>query len=171
MSRGKTVGILIIVVVGIFGGLYIFGTFSQQRQHQSASSSSSLTPSVLVSKVSNYMAQQNWNDQDANMTRVAEGIVNSQYFLDKAYVVIVTLKTDCWSGNIMGSDVTQTTVQGCNTSYMTIPCGGIYSISMQRQDQADGSNLLVQVWHSGQVMKQASTSASYGLVSFAGTCA
>jgi hypothetical protein len=61
------------------------------------------------------------------------------------FVIVVTLKTDRWSGNIMGSDVTQTTVQGCNTSYMTIPCGGIYSISMQRQDQADGSKLLVQV--------------------------
>jgi hypothetical protein len=169
MSKGKKAVIVIIAMIGIFGALYIFGSFSHQRQQQSASSS--LTPSVLASKVSNYMAQQNWNDQDANMTKVAEGIVNSQYFLDKAYIVIVTLKTDCWSGTIMGSDVTQTPVQGCNTNYLTIPCGGIYSISMQRQDQEDGSSLLVQVWHSGQIMKQASTSASYGVVSFAGTCA
>jgi hypothetical protein len=74
----------------------------------------------------------------------------------------------------MGSDFVSTTHEGCNTGYFTIlPCSGFsgsYSLAMQRSDESSGGEFLVHVWKGGKLLNQASTQASYGVVSFAGGC-
>jgi hypothetical protein len=124
------------------------------------------------------MSQQGWSYPqqlgDRNMTRVAEGIVKSKYIDDSAVVVVTPPeKGNCWSGSAMGSDDVSTTRQACNTGYFFIPCGGVlenYSLAIQRGDGSYGGEFMVQVWKGGELLKQAGTSADYGVVRFAGSC-
>jgi hypothetical protein len=107
------------------------------------------------------------------MSRVAAGIVISKYAENEAVVIIIpTEGSGCWSGSIMGSDYVQATHDGCNTWVIPIPCGflGGYSLAMQRTGESNGGEFLVQVWKGGELLKQAGTSADYGVVSFAGGC-
>ena len=133
-------------------------------------------PQALVHEVGVYMQQQGWNypqqENHVNMTRVAAGIAISKYLENSAVVVVVVQRPDCWSGSVMGSDYVQTTQDGCNTGYFSIPCGlfGSYSLAMQRTNEGDGLPFIVQVWKGGNLLKQAETNADYGVVSFAGPC-
>lgn len=108
------------------------------------------------------------------MTRVATGIAISKYAKNHAVVVIILPEREnCWSGSIMGSDYVQSTYDGCNTGYIPIPCSGLfgsYSLAMQRTSESYGGEFLVQVWKGGELLNQAEISASYGMVSFAGSC-
>jgi hypothetical protein len=195
---------VVIIVVGIFGGLYALGSLVESMDGANLSKGNSSTststsqpagqqpaqqpkpqPALpadpqasFVSEVRAYMSQQGWKYPqqlgDTNMTRVAAGIVKSRYLDNSAVVVIITpQRGNCWSGSIMGSDYVQTTYDGCNTGYITIPCSsffGSYSLAMQRTDESSGNEFRVQVWKGGELLKEAATSASYGVVSFAGSC-
>jgi hypothetical protein len=123
------------------------------------------------------MSQQGWTPpQDpihVNITRVAEGIVKSRYLENSGMVIIVVQRPDCWSGAVMGSDSVQTTRDGCNTGYFSIPCSGFfgsYSLAMQRSNEGDGLPFTIQVWKGGELLRRAETEADYGVVSFADSC-
>jgi hypothetical protein len=122
------------------------------------------------------MSQQGWSypqqENHVNMTQVAAGIVKSRYIEDSAVVIVVVQRPDCWSGSVMGSDSVQTTKDGCNTGYFSIPCGlfGSYSLAMQRTNEADGLPFAIQVWKGGELLKHADTEADYGVVTFVGDC-
>jgi hypothetical protein len=134
-------------------------------------------PQILIQEVGAYMSQQGWEYPqqvgDRNMTRVAEEIIKSKNLENSAIVVIVAQRLDdCWSGSVMGSDNIQTTEDGCNTAYFSIPCGlfGSYSLAMQRSNEGDGLPFTIPVWKGGNLLKQAETTADYGVVTFAGGC-
>jgi zinc-ribbon domain len=166
----------IVVIPTVFVIVIVYASFSN------ASSPSSINalddPQILVQEVGAYMQQQGWSYPqqlgDTNMTRAAEGIIKSKYFENSAMVVIIPPeKGNCWSGSAMGSDYVQTTREACNIGYFTLPCSGFsgsYSLAMQRSDESYGGEFLVQLWKGGELLKQAGTSASYGVVSFAGSC-
>ncbi len=148
-SRKKIAGIVILVIIGIFGGLLtlsvaLVGTgvitppsntsISTTSQPQPAAQPQQAAtpqppsdplsdPQALISEVGAYMQQQGWRhpqqENHVNMTRVAEGIVISKYFENSAVVVVVVQRPDCWSGSVMGSDFVSTTRDGCNTGYFS----------------------------------------------------
>lgn len=195
-SKKKVAGIVILSIIGIFGGLLALGSLIESMNGSDlnrSSNNSSMTTSrpqpqpaanplsdsqALVNEVDAYMSQQGWQypqqNGDMNMTRVATGIVVSKYLENSAVVVVVPSEIGtCWSGSVMGSDNVQTTRDGCNTGYFSIPCSGFfgsYSLAIQRSDESSGGEFLVQVWKEGEPLKEASTQASYGVVSFAGGC-
>jgi hypothetical protein len=192
MSKKAVFLIVVVTLAFLFGVVYVLSIGAQQLTREASSnntssgssSSSSSTnalndPQALVREVRAYMQQQGWNtpqqQDDTNMTRVAEGIVKSKYLEEDSAVVVITENwNQCWSGSIMGSDSVSSTHEACNTGYLSIPCSGFfgsYSLALQRTaGGSDGSEFLVQVWKDGELLKQGSTSAEYGVVSFGGDC-
>ncbi len=191
-NKTKILGIVVITLLVFFGALYALLNFVESRNDGTnlAGSNTSTTsrqqppadplsdPQALIREVGSYMSQQDWQypqqNGDMNMTRVATGIVVSKYLENSAVVVVVPSEIGtCWSCSVMGSDNVQTTRDGCNTGYFSIPCSGFfgsYSLAIQRSDESSGGEFLVQVWKEGELLKEASTQASYGIVSFAGGC-
>jgi hypothetical protein len=91
------------------------------------------------------MPEQGWTSpQDViheNMTRIDEGIVKTRYLENSAMVIVVVQRLDRWSGTVMRSDNFQTTLDGCNKGYFSIPRSvffGSYSLAMQRSNDGDG---------------------------------
>lgn len=155
-SKKKIAGIVILVVIGIFGGLLalsvaLVGTGVIPPPSNTSSSTTSppqppqqeqpaatlqppsdplSDPQALIAEVGAYMQQQGWRhpqqEDHVNMTRVAAGIVKSRYVEDSAVVIVVVQRPDCWSGSVMGSDNVQTTEEACNTGYFFIPCSGFF---------------------------------------------
>jgi hypothetical protein len=193
MSKKRTAGIVVLILIGIIGLLYGLGQVGLHLE-RSGANSTSLTatlngttrnnnnnnspdtdPQAFVHEVRAYAQQQGWSDAPQqgggiNMTRVAEGIVWSKHLKNSAMVVITENWNQCWSGSIMGSDGVKSTHQACNTAYLSIPCSRLYSLAIQRTGESDGTMLLVQIWKGGQLLKQGDTKADYGVVSFAGNC-
>jgi hypothetical protein len=79
-----------------------------------------------------------------------------------------------WSGAISGSDFVSASRDGRGDEIIPITCEaglndlGIYSLSIQKMEE-DGT-LIVAVVQDGKVLKQASTSSDFGVVSIAGNC-
>jgi hypothetical protein len=79
-----------------------------------------------------------------------------------------------WSGSIGGSDFTVSTQEGRGDEIIPVTCEagqfglGIYSVVLQKMEEE--GTLIVAVVQDGQVLKQASTSADFGVVSVAGNC-
>lgn len=189
-NKRKIVGIVVITLLVFFGALYALLNSIESRDGTNLARSNTSTisqqppadplsdPQALAREVGAYMSQQGWEypqqNGDMNMTRVARGIVVSKYLENSAVVVVRPSEIGtCWSGSVMGSDNVQTTRDGCNTGYFSIPCSGFfgsYSLFMQRSDESSGGEFLIQVWKGGELLKQAGTTASYGVVSFAGGC-
>jgi hypothetical protein len=75
-----------------------------------------------------------------------------------------------WHGSILDTSTTSTSFDDIGPNTISFPCsnGGIYSVVFQKQDE-DGT-LTVKIVKQGTILKQATTSAAYGLVSIAGRC-
>jgi hypothetical protein len=73
-----------------------------------------------------------------------------------------------WQANVSGSDFVMQTIEG--KGYKTIEVasapGGIYSHNAQKLDRNGFLNIYVV--QNGRILKQGSTTASYGMVSVAG---
>lgn len=84
-------------------------------------------------------------------------------------LLIIDSNTD-WSGAVQGSDFVMESIAGSGyeTREVVFESGGIYSLSFQKIRE-DGK-WTVYIAENGQISKEASTQADYGIVSFAGTC-
>jgi hypothetical protein len=88
---------------------------------------------------------------------------------DSGTEVIITADGD-WSGAIQDSDFNMRSVDGSGDESFSIRCdsGGIYSVSFQKMEES--GELTVAVVQDGDVLKESSTTADYGVVSVAGEC-
>jgi len=155
-SKKKIDGLVVLTLLGIFGGGYALYTvalyYLESRSGVDSNNNSSTTsspqqqpssplsdPQALVREVRAYMQQQGWNITqanpkalyyepwyDMNMTRVAEGIVKSKYRENNAFIIITARTGQCWSGFIMGSDNIPSTWDGCGTGYHSFRCSGVF---------------------------------------------
>lgn len=84
-------------------------------------------------------------------------------------IVEITADGD-WSGAFSDSDFTSSTVDGSGDDSISIECeeDGIYSVVVQKLEESGTLN--VAVVKDGNVLKEASTSADYGVVSVSGEC-
>jgi hypothetical protein len=91
------------------------------------------------------------------------------------FVVIETHRSlQDWSGSIMDSDMTMTSREGRGDEVIPITCeersAGLGSYSLTIQKMEEEGTLIVAVVQDGKVLKQAQTSADFGVVSLAGNC-
>ena len=195
-KKTKIVGIMVVSLLVFFGVVYALVNLAksmdsanlsidnssspasrQQTQQEPPPSDPLSDPQALIREVGAYMHQQGWSypqkENHVNMTRVAEGIVISKYLEGSAVAVVIVQRPDCWSGSVMGTDNVQTTKEGCNTGYFSIPCSGFfgtYSLAIQRRNEGDGLPFTIQLWKDGKLLKQVETKADYGVVSLGGGC-
>jgi hypothetical protein len=79
-----------------------------------------------------------------------------------------------WSGSIMDSEFRSYSIEGYGDETIPITCNegqyglGTYSLAIQKMEES--GTLSVAVVQDGQVLKETSTSAAYGVVSLAGEC-
>jgi hypothetical protein len=75
-----------------------------------------------------------------------------------------------WQGSVLDSSMKSETKAGSGEETIPFECSpsGTYSLAMQKQTE-DGS-LRIKVVKNGDVLKEGSTSAPYGIVSLAGPC-
>lgn len=73
---------------------------------------------------------------------------------------VVVAHDGCWTGAIVAGG-TLRSFSGCGTQVFDVD-GGIVSANFQKKE-GDGSVLLVQLAHGQKVMKEAQTSAPYGV--------
>jgi hypothetical protein len=75
-----------------------------------------------------------------------------------------------WSGSILDTDYTSATKSGYGSNTVAFKCSpyGIYSLAIQNQDEY--GEMHIKVVKKGVVLKQAVTSAPYGVVSLSGNC-
>jgi hypothetical protein len=112
-----------------------------------------------------------WAPDAAATTEGLETIPQQQ----GTFVVIETHRgLQDWQGSIGGSDFTIASRDGSGDEIIPITCEtgpynlGIYSVAIQKQEEE--GTLIVGVVQDGKVLKQASTSSDFGVVSVAGNC-
>jgi hypothetical protein len=93
------------------------------------------------------------------------------------FVVIETHRgLQDWQGSIMDSDMTMVSHQGRGDMILPIKCesggavAGLGTVAATIQKMEEDGTLIVAIVQDGQVLKQASTSAAYGVVSIVGEC-
>ncbi len=75
-----------------------------------------------------------------------------------------------WQGSIRDSSSTSTSHDGVGIGTISFPCtdGSVYSVDVQKQENS--GTLHIKVVKQGNILKDAETSAAYGVVAISGTC-
>lgn len=182
MSKKKTIGIVIIAIVGV---LVVFYAIGASRINASNAAAADLAkkiapvnanqPPEVEAAIQNVLANDPNRLNDINWRQTALNIIVTGNTGDTAKLVIHA--SGAWTGALMDGTGVQRTVSGggivdVGDSYaidFDCPGGGIFSVSIQQTGRYDTLN--VYVAQAGRILEQAGTDASYGVVSFAGNCA
>jgi hypothetical protein len=161
MSRIKITSLILVATIPVM--LFFDVTYYGQQQ---ASASGELIPhNESVTKQTKYQRMPDVNQQLLD---------KSNKIKDKAVLLIYT--DDDWSGSILDSSVNSATHQGSRDSKIIFDCksgisdldDGIYSLTIQKENEQGLLHLAI--IHDGKLLKDGSTTADFGIVSFAGKC-
>jgi hypothetical protein len=150
-----TVIILILLPFGI----------NQYEQQQVNASGELIPPNESVTKQAKYQLMPDVHQQLLD---------KSNKIKDKAVLLIYT--DDDWSGSILDSSGNSASQQGSRDSKIIFDCkngtsdldDGIYSLNIQKENEQGLLHLAV--IRDGKILKDGSTTADFGIVSFSGNC-
>jgi hypothetical protein len=167
-SKKKTAGIVILVIIGIFGALIAIGL-------STTTTTTTITPGSVVNqtqqtedRIRQLLGNNPERINDPQWRQVATDILRTEN-MDNALLVIHS--TTGWSAVVQDSNFVQESVDGFGARSIEFECGpfGIYSHVVQKSTESGVLN--VYIAQNGHILKQANTGAAYGVVSIAGNCA
>jgi hypothetical protein len=169
-SKKKIAGIVIIVIVGIFGALIAIGLSLSSTMTRTTTTQSEVVNQTQQTeeRIARLLQNDPNRINDPQWRQVATDIIRTEN-MDNALLVIHS--TTGWSAVVQDSDFVQESVDGFGSRSIEFECNtfGIYSHVVQKS--TDTGVLNVYVAQNGQIIKQANTGAAYGVVSIAGNCA
>lgn len=122
----------------------------------------------LETRISSLLGNDPERIKDPTWRQVAQDVISTQDTGNRALLVIYS--DTRWSGAIQNSDLVQQSIDGYGSKSIPVLCdaGGIYSVSFQKATDYGVLNLYMA--QDGKIIKQGSTGAEYGVVTFAGNC-